>query len=79
MRILIATALLVAGLTLVATPADARSVACTEYTSSSCPGFYCVDDDLDGYLEPAQGECAYAICPSWGCCSSPSCPPPAEW
>lgn len=75
MRILLATAMLVGAVALVATPADARALACTDITSNSCPGFYCVDYDLDGYIEPAQDECTYMYCPTYGCCGGP-CPPP---
>ena len=75
MRTLVAIGMLLLALAAVATPADARAVACTDLVSNTCPGFYCLDEDLDGRIEPTAGECTYRYCPG-GCCT---CPPPEWW
>jgi hypothetical protein len=64
--LLLATALL----TLVP-DADARSVACTSETSSTCPGWICVDKNLDGHL--TSNECIIIYCVN-DCCGT--CPDP---
>lgn len=79
MRTLLAAAMLLAAVAAVAAPADARALACTDVLHPTCPGFYCVDEDLDGHIEPRQGECTYMACPTTGCCSTATCPPPYEW
>ena len=74
MRIVLATAMLLCALVAVAaTPAEARSVACTDVVSTWCKGFVCVDENLDGYL--TGDECIYQYCPG-GCCT---CPPHDWW
>lgn len=74
MRILLATAMLLVAFAAVAVPADARSIACTNEVTSGCKGFLCYDENLDGYL--TYDECIVFYCPTWGCCSYTTCPPP---
>lgn len=45
--------------------ADAREVACADAVRPSCPGFACVDADLDGRLEGRECmvvDCLHAAC-----------------
>ncbi|HWH08754.1 MAG TPA: hypothetical protein VNX21_06105 [Candidatus Thermoplasmatota archaeon] len=74
MRILLATAMLLCGLAVVPSPADARALACTDLVTAGCDGFLCYDENLDGRL--TWDECVFQVCPSWGCCT---CPPPEWW
>ena len=73
MRILLATAMLLCVLAVVATPAEARAVACTDVVNTNCQGFVCYDENLDCRL--TSDECIYQYCPG-GCCT---CPPPDWW
>lgn len=66
-------ALLVIGLALAMTPGvSARPApACAQAVTASCPGAYCVDQNLDGKF--GYGECTIIYC-LHGCCDR--CPPP---
>lgn len=76
-RLLLAGLLVCLSLTIAAVPASARpSPVCADDLNSSCPGFACVDDSLDGYFQ--GDECIQMYCPTWGCCTGPCPPPTAE-
>jgi len=68
-------ALTVIGLVAALTPTiEARPApACTDL-KGTCPGFVCVDENLDGRFQ--WNECVVMYC-LHGCCGSP-CPPP-DW
>ena len=76
MRALVATGLILLALTVLPTPADAREVACVDAVRDSCPGFYCLDTNLNGRFD--GGECMVFYCLVDGCCGGAICPPP-EW
>lgn len=51
--------------------ADAREVACVDAVRDSCPGFYCLDTNLNGRFD--GGECMVIYCLHGGAC------PPPDW
>lgn len=67
--------LFVVGLVFAMAPGvEARpSPACVDAVSPTCPGVYCLDDNLDGKFQ--YDECLVIYC-LHGCCGP--CPPP-EW
>jgi len=52
-------------------PAEAREVACAQLKSSTCEGFVCYDENLDGHL--TRDECVIIYCVTYCCgpCSLP--------
>ena len=69
-RLLMGVSLALALVTLAPGADAAREVACADAVRDSCPGFYCLDTNLNGRFD--GGECMLVYCPTWGC------PPPWE-
>lgn len=58
----VAAALLALSFVSVLPGAEARSLACTDTTHSTCPGYVCVDTSLDGRYQWNECEPRYCTC-----------------